>query len=219
MAQTTNAPITETIVSITDEAVAVVNDAISQEPNASELALWLEVRGVDGGKFAYDLYFQATADAADDDASYDISGVTVVVPSDSIERLRGARLEFSEEGGGGLVMVNPNVPTPAEIAPGVPEEILVLGLEGPLAVRAIAVLEADVNPSIASHGGRADLVAIDEDKGIAYLALSGGCQGCAMSRQTLSNGIEVMLKEQIPQLTDIIDVTDHAVGENPFYAN
>jgi Fe/S biogenesis protein NfuA len=219
MAQTTNAPITETIVSITDEAVAVVNDAISQEPNASELALWLEVRGVDGGKFAYDLYFQATADAADDDASYDISGVTVVVPSDSIERLRGARLEFSEEGGGGLVMVNPNVPTPAEIAPGVPEEILALGLEGPLAVRAIAVLEADVNPSIASHGGRADLVAIDEDKGIAYLALSGGCQGCAMSRQTLSNGIEVMLKEQIPQLTDIIDVTDHAVGENPFYAN
>ncbi len=219
MAQTTNAPITETIVSITDEAVAVVNDAISQEPNASELALWLEVRGVDGGKFAYDLYFQATADAADDDASYDISGVTVVVPSDSIERLRGARLEFSEEGGGGLVMVNPNVPTPAEIAPGVPEEILALGLEGPLAVKAIAVLEADVNPSIASHGGRADLVAIDEDKGIAYLALSGGCQGCAMSRQTLSNGIEVMLKEQIPQLTDIIDVTDHAVGENPFYAN
>ena len=219
MAQTTNAPITETIVSITDEAVAVVNDAISQEPNASELALWLEVRGVDGGKFAYDLYFQATADAADDDASYDISGVTVVVPSDSIERLRGARLEFSEEGGGGLVMVNPNVPTPAEIAPGVPEEILALGLEGPLAVRAIAVLEADVTPSIASHGGRADLVAIDEDKGIAYLALSGGCQGCAMSRQTLSNGIEVMLKEQIPQLTDIIDVTDHAVGENPFYAN
>ena len=219
MAQTTNAPITETIVSITDEAVAVVNDAISQEPNASELALWLEVRGVDGGKFAYDLYFQATADAADDDASYDISGVTVVVPSDSIERLRGARLEFSEEGGGGLVMVNPNVPTPAEIAPGVPEEILALGLEGPLAVKAIAVLEADVNPSIASHGGRADLVAIDEDKGLAYLALSGGCQGCAMSRQTLSNGIEVMLKEQIPQLTDIIDVTDHAVGENPFYAN
>ena len=219
MAQTTNAPITETIVSITDEAVAVVNDAISQEPNASELALWLEVRGVDGGKFAYDLYFQATADAADDDASYDISGVTVVVPSDSIERLRGARLEFSEEGGGGLVMVNPNVPTPAEIAPGVPEEILALGLEGPLAVKAIAVLEADVNPSIASHGGRADLVAIDEDKGIAYLALSGGGQGCAMSRQTWSNGIEVMLTEQIPQLTDIIDVTDHAVGENPFYAN
>ena len=219
MAQTTNAPITETIVSITEEAVAVVNDAISQEPHASELALWLEVRGVDGGKFAYDLYFQATADAADDDASYDISGVTVVVPSDSIERLRGARLEFSEEGGGGLVMVNPNVPTPAEIAPGVPEEILALGLEGPLAVKAIAVLEADVNPSIASHGGRADLVAIDEDKGLAYLALSGGCQGCAMSRQTLSNGIEVMLKERIPQLTDIIDVTDHAVGENPFYAN
>ena len=145
--------------------------------------------------------------------------VTVVVPAASIERLRGARLEFSEEGGGGLVMVNPNVPKPQEIAPGVPEEVLAQGIEGPLALQAIAVLEADVNPSIASHGGRADLVAIDEVNGVAYLALSGGCQGCAMSRQTLSNGIEVMLKEQIPAITDIIDVTDHAVGENPFYAN
>ena len=229
MAQTTNAPITETIVSITDEAVAVVNDAISQEPNASELALWLEVRGVDGGKFAYDLYFQATADAADDDASYDISGVTVVVPSDSIERLRGARLEFSEEGGGGLVMVNPNVPTMLEkISQKFGDVIRTIGGKASISEKNVedaveqiklALLEADVNPSIASHGGRADLVAIDEDKGIAYLALSGGCQGCAMSRQTLSNGIEVMLKEQIPQLTDIIDVTDHAVGENPFYAN
>ena len=93
------------------------------------------------------------------------------------------------------------------------------GLEGPLALRAIEVLDRDVNPSIASHGGRADLVAMDETKGVAYLALSGGCQGCAMSRMTLQNGIEVSLRESLPELTEIVDVTDHAVGENPFYAN
>ena len=219
MSQTTHATTTEPVVLITDEAAGVITDAISQEPNAHELALWLEVRGIEAGKFAYDLYFQAHGDAGDDDATYEVGAVTVVVPAASIERLRGARLEFSEEGGGGLVMVNPNVPKPQEIAPGVPEEVLAQGIEGPLALQAIAVLEADVNPSIASHGGRADLVAIDEVNGVAYLALSGGCQGCAMSRQTLSNGIEVMLKEQIPAITDIIDVTDHAVGENPFYAN
>ena len=219
MSQTTNATTTEPVVLITDEAAGVITDAISQEPNSDELALWLEVRGVEAGKFAYDLYFQAHGDANDDDATYVVGDVTVVVPAASVERLSGARLEFSEEGGGGLVMVNPNVPKPQEIAPGVPEEVLAQGIEGPLALQAIAVLEADVNPSIASHGGRADLVAIDETNGVAYLALSGGCQGCAMSRQTLSNGIEVMLKEQIPAITDIIDVTDHAVGENPFYAN
>ena len=82
---------------------------------------------------------------------------------------------------------------------------------------AIEVLEAEVNPSIASHGGRADLVALDEVEGIAYLKLSGGCQGCAMSRMTLSQGIEVSLKDAIPQLTAVVDVTDHAQGGNPFY--
>jgi Fe/S biogenesis protein NfuA len=219
MAQTTENAVDEVVVEITDEARTIVADAIAQETNAEELALWLEVRGIESARFVYDLYFQAKADAGDDDAIYEAGAFSVVVPGPSIGRLRGARLEFSEQDGGGLVMVNPNVPTPQEIAPGVPAEVLAQGLEGPLAVRAIAVLEADVNPSIAGHGGRADLVAIDESAGIAYLALSGGCQGCAMSRMTLSQGIEVTLKDQIPELTEIVDVTDHAVGENPFYAN
>ena len=81
------------------------------------------------------------------------------------------------------------------------------------------VLERDVNPSIAGHGGRADLVAIDEESAVVYVALSGGCQGCAMSRQTLTQGIEVTLRDQIAELTEIIDVTDHAHGANPYYAS
>jgi Fe/S biogenesis protein NfuA len=103
--------------------------------------------------------------------------------------------------------------------PGVPAEILALGLDGPMATFAAAVLEQSVNPAIASHGGRADLVALDEDKKVAYVKLSGGCQGCAMSRMTLSQGIETSLREAIPELEGVIDVTDHASGENPFYAN
>jgi Fe/S biogenesis protein NfuA len=79
------------------------------------------------------------------------------------------------------------------------------------------VLEESVNPSIASHGGRADLVAMDEAAGVAYLSLSGGCQGCAMSRQTLTQGIEVSLRDEISEITGIVDVTDHGGGENPYY--
>jgi Fe/S biogenesis protein NfuA len=60
---------------------------------------------------------------------------------------------------------------------------------------------------------------MDEETKAAYVKLSGGCQGCAMSRMTLSQGIETMLREAIPELTRVIDVTDHASGENPFYAN
>ncbi len=219
MSQTTDSKLDDAVISITDEARGVVVDALAQEPNGSELGLFIEVRGIEAGKFAYDLYFQATADVSDDDAVVTDGDVKVVVPAASIERLKGARLEWSTDNGGGLVMVNPNVPSASEVAPGVPEHVVAQGLEGPLAIRVVEVLEREVNPSIASHGGRADLVAIDEANGIAYLALSGGCQGCAMSRMTLSQGIEVSLRDNIVELTEVIDVTDHATGENPFYSN
>ena len=64
----------------------------------------------------------------------------------------------------------------------------------------------------------ADLLALDTEQGIAYLRLSGGCQGCAMSQMTLKQGIETTLLEEVPELTRVIDVTDHGGGENPFYS-
>lgn len=190
---------------------------MEQEADAARLALWLEVRGVQDGAFAYDLYFQALADAGEDDAVSQDGDLAVVVPSTSVARLRGARLEWSDDNGGGLVLVNPNTPVPEEAASGVPPEVLAAGVTGPIASRVRLVLEESVNPSIASHGGRADLVAFDEDGGIAYLRLSGGCQGCAMSRMTLTQGIEVALREEVPELVRIVDVTDHGDGENPYY--
>ena len=209
--------IIDAVVSVTDDARKVVIEAMESEPDTENLALWLEVRGVQGANFAYDLYFQARRDAADDDAVFVDDELTIVVPSASIDRLRGARLEWSEDGAGGLVLVNPNSPAPEETAPGVPPEVLAAGLDGELAVQIVSVLEQVVNPSIASHGGRADLVAFDATEGVAYLRLSGGCQGCAMSRMTLTQGIEVTLREEVPQVTRIADVTDHTGGENPYY--
>jgi Fe/S biogenesis protein NfuA len=206
------------VVTLTPEAFKVVREAIDQEPEPGSLALWLEVRGVQAGSFVYDLYFQAASDADEGDARHVQEELEIIVPAASVERLRGARLEWSEEGQGGLVLVNPNAPTPEEASPGVPSEVLAKGITGPLALRVIAVLEQSVNPAIASHGGRADLVALNEDDGTAYLRLSGGCQGCAMSQMTLRQGIETALLEEVPELTRILDVTDHGSGENPFYS-
>jgi Fe/S biogenesis protein NfuA len=79
-------------------------------------------------------------------------------------------------------------------------------------------LEELVNPSIASHGGRADLLGLDAEAGVAYLRLSGGCQGCAMSQMTLKQGIETTLLEEVSELTRVVDVTDHGGGENPYYS-
>jgi Fe/S biogenesis protein NfuA len=206
-----------TVVTVSDEARKVVLGAMAEEPDPDSLALWLEVRGVQGGNFAYDLYFQALRDAGEDDAVAGDAELTVVVPATSVDRLYGARLEWSEEGSGGLVLVNPNSPSPEEAAPGVPPEVLAAGLDGPEAQQILSVLDQVINPSIAGHGGRADLVAFDPSGGVAYLRLSGGCQGCAMSRMTLTQGIEVALRDEVPQVTRVVDVTDHAGGENPYY--
>lgn len=186
------------------------------EPDAEALCLVVEVRGVTARGYDYDLYFQPIAELPDGAALDASAGLAVAVPAASVDRLRGAKLEVED---GGLVLVNPNAPTLAERAPGVPADVLAAGIEGDVAQRVVKVLETSVNPAIASHGGRADLIALDEAEMVAYLALSGGCQGCAMSRATLANGIEVQLREEIPELTGVVDVTDHASGATPYYAS
>jgi Fe/S biogenesis protein NfuA len=205
------------VLTLTDEARKVVLDALNNETPSETLALWIEVTGTRGPGYSYDLYFSELNLAPDDAAIGRDGDVTIVIPLASVERLRGSRLEFASEGGGGLVLVNPNSPTPEESNPGVSAEILALGVEGPLGTIAVTVLEQQVNPSIAAHGGHADLVALDEESKTAYIKLSGGCQGCAMSRLTLTQGIETMLRDAIPELVSVLDVTDHASGVNPFY--
>ena len=135
--------------------------------------------------------------------------LTIVVGADSIEKLEGAKLDFNSAG---LVMTNPNTPLPPQARrPDMPEP----DLSSPIAQQLVAILEEQINPSLASHGGRADLVAIED--GAAYLRLSGGCQGCGMAAATLSQGIEVAIMEAIPEIERIIDVTDHASGSNPYF--
>jgi NFU1 iron-sulfur cluster scaffold homolog, mitochondrial len=78
------------------------------------------------------------------------------------------------------------------------------------------LLERQVNPAVASHGGR--IAAERVAGGTVYLRMSGGCQGCAASSATLRQGVERMLRAALPQITEIVDVTDHAAGSAPFYA-
>jgi len=79
------------------------------------------------------------------------------------------------------------------------------------------LLEQSINPSLASHGGFATLVGVD-DKNNVYVTMGGGCQGCSASAATLKEGIQRSIKEQIPEVVEVIDATDHASGENPFYS-
>lgn len=204
------APTGPPVLTVTPAARAVVIDARDQEADADRLALWVEVTGSREGAYTYDIYFQVAADASPSDLVEERDGLRIVVPADSVERVRGARLDWSDEGEGGLVILNPNVP-PRRETPAVPAG----DLTGELAVEVIRVLDAQINPSIAAHGGHAELVAVEE--GVAYLRLGGGCQGCGLAQVTLSQGIEVALRDEIPELVGVVDVTDHASGTNPFF--
>lgn len=87
---------------------------------------------------------------------------------------------------------------------------------GDLLERVRAVLNSDVNPGLAQHGGQAELVAVKG--GVAEIKLSGGCQGCGAAKMTLSLGIERTLRSKIPELRGVRDVTDHAAGERPYFS-
>ena len=86
---------------------------------------------------------------------------------------------------------------------------------GALADRVREVLDRQVNPGIAAHGGSIALVDVKDTE--VYLEMSGGCQGCAMSRLTLRQGVERMLRQAVPEITAVHDVTDHAEGANPYF--
>ncbi len=203
------------VLTITPAARATVLEVLANEADSDTLALWLEVSGEANGAYAYDMFFQADADAGAGDVVQPDDELPVVVPASSVDKLQGASLDFVTDasGEGGLVIVNPNTPPAPTLAglASIPE----IDLSDPFAARVVSVLEEQVNPSIASHGGRADLVAV-EDLSV-YLRLSGGCQGCCMAKATLSQGIEVILREAIPEIANVVDVTDHADGTNPYY--
>jgi Fe/S biogenesis protein NfuA len=192
----------------------MVTDIRSGEENSSGLALWLEINGQTNGAYTYDMWFQQVSDAAEGDAVTDNDGLLVVVASSSVEQITGATLDVGMNGGEqGLVMLNPNTPPRAGGRSDSP--IPEADLSGPVAQKILEILENEVNPQIAMHGGWADLVAFEDGK--AYVRMSGGCQGCGLAKVTLSQGIAVAIQDAIPEVEEIIDVTDHASGSNPYY--
>jgi Fe/S biogenesis protein NfuA len=200
----------EPVLNVTDAAVEKTVLVRSREADPERFALWVEVTGVHGGEYAYDLSLQPLADAPADAHIQDLGRIAVVIPADSVELLRGATLDRQGDlATGGLVIRNRTPPAPAAGVPSTAD------LSGEIAERLIQVLEQQINPAIAAHGGSAELVAVEADT--AYLRLGGGCVGCGMVSVTLRQGIEVALREAVPVITRVIDVTDHASGENPYY--
>jgi Fe/S biogenesis protein NfuA len=73
-----------------------------------------------------------------------------------------------------------------------------------------------INPALAMHGGFVELVGVED--GVVSMRMAGGCQGCGAAQMTMRQGIEMLIRDEVPEVREIRDVTDHASGENPYYA-
>jgi len=196
------------VFTVTPEAIERILGLRLLEDDPPGLALRVEITGTSGVEYAYDLTFDPIAEADDADAQYVQGELPVIVPAGSIEQLTAATLDIPAGGGPGLVLRNPNRPDPLSGKH--------LELTGAIADKVQQLLEQQINPSLASHGGFAELKGVEDDK--VYVTMGGGCQGCAVSAMTLRDGIARAIKEAIPEVTDVIDTTDHEAGENPFYS-
>jgi Fe/S biogenesis protein NfuA len=176
-------------------------------------AMWVEVTGVQNGEWTYNISLKPL-DAAGPDDSLEYSGdLGIVVPEADLDKLRGATVDWSDDlMSGGLLVVNPNKPDPASPAIGGRAGA---DLSGPVPQRVMQVIEQQINPAIAAHGGSAELVAVEDET--AYVRLGGGCVGCGMASVTLGQGIEVAIVEAVPEVRQVVDVTDHASGTNPYF--
>ncbi len=77
------------------------------------------------------------------------------------------------------------------------------------------LIDSTINPAVAGHGGFVQLVEVKDKK--VYLQMGGGCQGCGAADVTLKAGIERLIKEELPEIEEVLDATDHESGSNPYY--
>lgn len=199
------------LMSFSTEALDRIVEIRDQEPGEDEYGLLIEITGLQGMQFGYSLSFVPLDEVGASDHVERHGDLTVVIPSADTTNMTGARLAMSSDPmTPGLAIDNPNGPSPD--IPDAPAG----DLSGPLAEKVAQVLDSQVNPAIAAHGGVARLVS--EENGVVYLQMGGGCQGCGMAAMTLRQGIERILRDALPEIVEIVDVTDHQSGENPYYA-
>jgi Fe/S biogenesis protein NfuA len=154
---------------------------------------------VAGNRAEQKLWLVKPDDRRSDDNVFDAGGFEVYLDPLSLSNLEGAKVDFVE----GVMQSGFRVFYPSPT------------WDDPVAQRVQDVLDTRVNPGVAGHGGTVSLARVED--GVAYIAMGGGCQGCGAADVTLRHGIERMIREQVPEIERVADVTDHASGTNPYY--
>jgi Fe/S biogenesis protein NfuA len=187
------------VLEFTDKArdwIAKIIDAQTDKDYAVRLA----ITGRSASGFQYDMGLMKPDEAKPEDVVVDNGVFKTYLDTESAAQLDGAKVDLVENlGQSSLKIDNPN-PVWSD----------------PIAAAVQQVLDAEINPGVAGHGGYVQL--LDFKDGTAYVKMGGGCQGCGMASVTLKQGVEVAIKRAVPQVATVLDTTDHASGANPFYS-
>ncbi|MGI8998838.1 MAG: NifU family protein [Candidatus Limnocylindria bacterium] len=186
------------LLTITPDARAKIEGVrtFNEFPDA---VLRVRVLAKDGPRFRYEIALEDPREAAEGDLAVEAGGLTIVLDPVSATDLAGATIELDPAvTGGGLRIENPNE-----------------GWQDPIARAVQEVIDRQINPGVGSHGGQVTLV--DVKDGTAFMRFGGGCQGCSAVDVTLRQGVETAIRNAVPSVTAIVDVTDHGAGENPYY--
>jgi Fe/S biogenesis protein NfuA len=187
------------MLTITDAAKQQILSIMeSQGRQGDNLRLGIAGRSSAGFRYTLGL-LEKGQENADDIVAYG-DAFKVFVDPQSAPSLQGTTVDYVDQGmqGSGFKIDNPN-PVWTD----------------PMALRVQELIDNRINPGIASHGGFVELLEVKDDT--IYVRLGGGCQGCGMVDVTLRQGIEVLLREEIPEIQRVVDTTDHASGNNPYY--
>lgn len=198
------------MITITEVALKQIGVAL-QEQAPGKTALRLEAMANGTAEFSYSMKLIEAADRTAEDIVLDRGGLEVVIDPKSAENLKGATLDF-DEGllRSGFNFDNPNKPATPQMGEGPRPD-----LTGPLAEQVQMLLDTELNPAVAAHGGMIQLAGVKDKK--VYLSFGGGCHGCGMVDVTLKQGVEARIREVIPEVEEIVDTTDHSAGSNPYY--
>jgi Fe/S biogenesis protein NfuA len=178
----------------------IAKDKVLQFMDGKPSYLRVEITGHTASEYLYRFFLDDQKKEADVEATKE--PFKVLIQSKDQEVLSGATIDWLEGvNGSGFKVENPNKPKN--------------NLDSQIAQDIQKLLDSDINTAVSAHGGNIELLDVIEDR--AYVKMGGGCQGCSSAAATLKQGVETRIKAAFPQIKQVIDSTDHASGQNPYY--
>ena len=186
------------MLTITDAAKRKILSVIQAQGQPGD-GLRIAVVGRTSSGFTYDMHLVAEGEAEAEDIIVDTGDFPLIIDRESAPHLQDVIIDYVENlQQSGFRIGNPN-PVWSD----------------PKAIAMQELLDTQINPGVATHGGQVELVDVRDD--VVYIRFSGGCQGCGMVGVTLNQGVEEAIRAAFPEIRAIIDTTDHAAGTNPYY--